>query len=70
MGNMLFGCALVLRTRYGNEAKPTLEGNEFVMSSPPQKKGGGGFGLSSRFKRDSLAQLSQCISSLLWAKFP
>ncbi len=57
MGNMLFGCALVLRTRYGNEAKPTLEGNEFVMSSPPQK--GGEFGLSSRFKRDSLAQLSQ-----------
>lgn len=42
MGNMLFGCALVLRTRYGNEAKPTLEGNEFVMSSPPQKKRGGG----------------------------
>lgn len=44
MGNMLFGCALVLRTRYGNEAKPTLEGNEFVMSSPPQKKGGGDLG--------------------------
>lgn len=39
MGNMLFGCALVLRTRYGNEAKPTLEGNEFVMSSPPRKRG-------------------------------
>lgn len=39
MGNVLFGCALVLRTRYGNEAKPTLEGNEFVMSSPPRKRG-------------------------------